>query len=621
MSKQRPHSKHNTNTVNTQHQSKKRNIKKDNIKTIQEIDMISFKQKISQEIALTPSITRLSCIQNPLPSSSPIDIYNEHYKRYISEEFNTTCIVFINRLISESQSLPLHIKNMYNVHKLILKIVKELMMNEYEIAIFSLLLDDVGWSRDNYLFEDNLFYIGLYVKKYTLDKEFDFLMKYYGVVKNEFEKKYMKWKSESESMLNGNNNGSGGCNSNSKESGVNLSRINFRFRLLKQPYNIYCKTNYVDYNCVVDKILKMSLPYTDTKLKEDEYYDNDEEYNGKYGDKEEEKEDENESKCKQEEHNNKQNVINTCNNTNTIIKLNTDKQNNNNIFQVNNNVYSLQQFNNNTINDNRNDQQHSKNDFLQRKHNLPTQTNFILQTQPQQQPHQYIQKPQQKTQYHQEHQLNPIQPIIPNQLFQTTQTSPQATYFSGLGIYRTAQPQQIKYYNYSQQPSQQNLITPSIQPSAAYDSGLNNIHRSSVQTLDSGLPQEDELTQIFYQSNPNFFRSAISLKDSAYNSELDPFNIKGSSMLVKHFEQMPNNNKSINNGNTTIDDNVSSNQIIINTGVHNNSNYPYAFSQINVQNGNNVQNIPQYNNIIINEQKTNLLGVYNTLKKQQEQNM
>jgi hypothetical protein len=312
MSKQRPHSKHNTNTVNTQHQSKKRNIKKDNIKTIQEIDMISFKQKISQEIALTPSITRLSCIQNPLPSSSPIDIYNEHYKRYINEEFNTTCIVFINRLISESQSLPLHIKNMYNVHKLILKIVKELMMNEYEIAIFSLLLDDVGWSRDNYLFEDNLFYIGLYVKKYTLDKEFDFLMKYYGVVKNEFEKKYMKWKSESESMLNGNNNGSGGCNSNSKESGVNLSRINFRFRLLKQPYNIYCKTNYVDYNCVVDKILKMSLPYTDTKLKEDEYYDNDEEYNGKYGDKEEEKEDENESKCKQEEHNNKQNVINTC---------------------------------------------------------------------------------------------------------------------------------------------------------------------------------------------------------------------------------------------------------------------------------------------------------------------
>jgi hypothetical protein len=135
------------------------------------------------------------------------------------------------------------------------------------------------------------------------------------------------------------------------------------------------------------------------------------------------------------------------------------------------------------------------------------------------------------------------------------------------------------------------------------------------------LLQDDELTQIFYQSNPNFFRSAISLKDSAYNSELDPFNIKGSSMLVKHFEQMPNNNKSINNGNTTIDDNVSSNQIIINTGVHNNSNYPYAFSQINVQNGNNVQNIPQYNNIIINEQKTNLLGVYNTLKKQQEQNM
>lgn len=46
------------------------------------------------------------------------------------------------------------------------------------------------------------------------------------------------------------------------------NEINIRFMKLKKPFNTYCKTNYIDYNSVVDKILRMSLPYNENKQKD-----------------------------------------------------------------------------------------------------------------------------------------------------------------------------------------------------------------------------------------------------------------------------------------------------------------------------------------------------------------
>lgn len=37
--------------------------------------------------------------------------------------------------------------------------------------------------------------------------------------------------------------------------------VNARYNLLKRPYNIYCKNNFIDYNESVDRILQMSMPY------------------------------------------------------------------------------------------------------------------------------------------------------------------------------------------------------------------------------------------------------------------------------------------------------------------------------------------------------------------------
>lgn len=46
---------------------------------------------------------------------------------------------------------------------------------------------------------------------------------------------------------------------------ISPRELNERFNLLNKPFNTYCKTNYIDYNFVVDQILQMSLPYSEAK--------------------------------------------------------------------------------------------------------------------------------------------------------------------------------------------------------------------------------------------------------------------------------------------------------------------------------------------------------------------
>lgn len=41
--------------------------------------------------------------------------------------------------------------------------------------------------------------------------------------------------------------------------------VNTRFNQLIKPSNPFCKTNFIDFNFVVDQILQMSIPYNETK--------------------------------------------------------------------------------------------------------------------------------------------------------------------------------------------------------------------------------------------------------------------------------------------------------------------------------------------------------------------
>jgi hypothetical protein len=50
---------------------------------------------------------------------------------------------------------------------------------------------------------------------------------------------------------------------------INFKIVNEKYSELKRPYNSYCKNNFIDYNCAVDRILHMSLPYNENSKHQD----------------------------------------------------------------------------------------------------------------------------------------------------------------------------------------------------------------------------------------------------------------------------------------------------------------------------------------------------------------
>jgi hypothetical protein len=72
--------------------------------------------------------------------------------------------MFINRLLIESHTIPSMLRNHFALHKMLINIVKQLMMSELEIVYFSLYLDKMGWTTDNYSVDDNLLITGISVK-------------------------------------------------------------------------------------------------------------------------------------------------------------------------------------------------------------------------------------------------------------------------------------------------------------------------------------------------------------------------------------------------------------------------------------------------------------------------
>ena len=233
--------------------------KKEKIKLSKEIDMLKFKQKINKEMGNIPIMRLDNFVQLPSSKQDPISIYSNRYKEYINQEISILCTVFINRLINESTTLPLEIKNTFNIHKILMEIVKQLFMNEYEIALFSLFLDLFGWVKNGIKLETNCFFIGLILKQFSNESDFQVMLNYFSQINKDFHANFEKWKTDNQDKV-----------SYLFTKAFSYSEVNSRFSAFKKPFNIYCKTNYIDYNSVVDKILRMSLPYSENKQKEEE---------------------------------------------------------------------------------------------------------------------------------------------------------------------------------------------------------------------------------------------------------------------------------------------------------------------------------------------------------------
>ena len=174
------------------------------------------------------------------PQRDDTKYYND-YNLYITESFNQRCISLVVSFIQQSQNVPDEIRLKGNLFKQLINIVKQLMMNEYEIILFTLYIDELGWENAEFQICENLFYVGILTKLLS-NSESAFLLTHFKV-KKRFDRWYNQRKEIREGKI------------------FDYKTINARFRALNKPFNCYCKKDYIDYNCVVDKIIFECQPY------------------------------------------------------------------------------------------------------------------------------------------------------------------------------------------------------------------------------------------------------------------------------------------------------------------------------------------------------------------------
>ena len=244
--------------------------------------------------------------------------YYLKYAKYMEEDFNSNIvsmlIVYLNRnkeLLIEYQKEPNFINNFINV-------IKHLLMNEFELSCFTIILDEMGWSHpqmDHWIY---LYVLGVYSKKIVggedessllidifSQKNYDFIT-YYTMIDDEMMNKF------------------------DEKNQLTVKSINERFRQLTKPINSYCRRNFINYNGVVDKIVKWSQPYGD-ESNGNQLYNN-----------------EQQTKAINAKNELELNLIGDYKQSSFLLPLNA--QNSNNNLHINNNINNNSNINNNNFN-------------------------------------------------------------------------------------------------------------------------------------------------------------------------------------------------------------------------------------------------------------------------------
>ena len=212
----------------------------------QNLDIKKFSEKVDKE--LTHNLVNSPSKNQSKKKKTAKDMYNDLYNNYTKNQLNINLISMINQLINTSKTLPNEMKLQYGLNELLLKVVKELMMNDLEIVYLSLYLDVFGWSNENYDIFENFIITGLSVKKF-LNEDID-------IIENYINEKYKDMKNKFNNWINSQSK-------NKQKFSISPRMVNQRNNLLKKPYNTFCRNNYIDYNDAVDKILKLSLSYNE----------------------------------------------------------------------------------------------------------------------------------------------------------------------------------------------------------------------------------------------------------------------------------------------------------------------------------------------------------------------
>ena len=215
----------------------------------QDIDMVNLKEKINE------IMFNISNEENNL--SNDLDIaYEKMSKNYLLNEFTNNCLNYINKIILNVEKNHLKkFQGIFELNKIFISIIKELLMNEFELLLLSLYLESVNISVSDDIksFKESLIFICFFIKKLTLSNEKlspinSFLIrKYQG-----FDDKFNKWFESNSSIFN-------------QKLYFCYAEINQRFKEFNKPCSIFCKNNYLDYNLIIDRILTMSIPYNESK--------------------------------------------------------------------------------------------------------------------------------------------------------------------------------------------------------------------------------------------------------------------------------------------------------------------------------------------------------------------
>ena len=238
--------KQNEKEKNKEYLSRKR-IEPDSKK--EEIDMLKLKKKINGIM--------MSICNEINESTNDLNIlYDSMHKNYILNEFTSNCLKYINKIVLDIRKNHLKkFQSIFELNRIFVSIIKELLMNEFELLLLSLYLESIDLSscKDIISFKDSLIYLCYFIKKITLSSEkispiYSFLNRKY----QNFEDKFKKWFEYNSSIFN-------------NKLYFSYSEVNTRFKEYNQSHSIYCKNNYIDYNLIIDRILTMSIPYNESK--------------------------------------------------------------------------------------------------------------------------------------------------------------------------------------------------------------------------------------------------------------------------------------------------------------------------------------------------------------------
>lgn len=193
-------------------------------------------------------IANLSDLNNE--QAKQLSEYHVAYKDYLDNIFNERVVSIVNNIVIQSTGDNLNIRLNCPIHKIIIAITKKYMMNENELIYFAIYLDKFGWISPGYYIEASLNLTALTAKLY-LNTNNTIIMNYLSITEPNIDKEFPQFINDKKK--------------NNHDFNLTPREVNEKFKLLVKPINIYCRQNYLDLNFIVDEILNMSIPYSETR--------------------------------------------------------------------------------------------------------------------------------------------------------------------------------------------------------------------------------------------------------------------------------------------------------------------------------------------------------------------